>query len=248
STEILSQMALERMLAGLSSRRYGHGLEPAGTQVEQAAASTSKSAVSRRFVAATETALSELMSRRLDDLDLVALMIDGVHFGEHTCVVALGIGVDGVKHPLALEEGSTENATLVTDLITGLRDRGLDVTRPILAVLDGAKALSRAVRDVFDKPLIHRCQEHKIRNVKDKLPEKLRAVTERRMRQAYHAESALQAEGLLTELAAELGKTHPGAAASLREGMAETLTILRLGVPPALARTLRSTNTIESMI
>ena len=248
STEILGQMALEKMLAGLSSRRYSAGLEPAGQAVEAAAAATSKSAVSRRFVAATETALAELMARRLDDLDLVAFMVDGVHFGEHTCVVALGIGIDGTKHPLAVEEGSTENATLVTDLITGLRDRGLDVTKPILAVLDGAKALSRAVKDVFDKPLIHRCQQHKIRNVRDRLPEKMRTVVERRMRQAYHAESALKAESLLTELAAELGKTHPGAAASLREGMAETLTILRLGVPPALARTLHSTNPIESMI
>ncbi len=248
STEILGRLAMEKMLAGLSSRRYGHGLEPAGQAVESTAASTSKSAVSRRFVAATETALAELMTRRLDDLDLVALMIDGVHFGEHTCVVALGIGIDGTKHPLAVEEGSTENATLATGLVTGLRDRGLDVTRPILAVLDGAKALTRAVKDVFDKPLIQRCQQHKIKNVRDKLPERLRAVAERRMRQAYHAESALKAEGLLTELAAELGKTHPGAAASLREGMAETLTILRLGVPPTLARTLRSTNPIESMI
>jgi putative transposase len=248
STEVLTQMALEKMLAGLSSRRYGAGLEPAGQAVEAAAAATSKSAVSRRFVAATETALAELMSRRLDDLDLVAFMVDGVHFGEHTCVVALGIGIDGTKYPLAVEEGSTENATLVTGLITGLRERGLDVTKPILAVLDGARALSRAVKDVFDKPLIHRCQQHKIRNVRDRLPEKMRTVAERRMRAAYHAESALQAEGLLTELAAELGKTHPGAAASLREGMAETLTILRLGVPPALARTLHSTNPIESMI
>ncbi len=248
STEILGRMALEKMLAGLSSRRYGHGLEPAGTRVEQVAASTSKSAVSRRFVAATETALQDLMSRRLDDLDLVAFMADGVHFGEHTCVVALGIDIHGVKHPLALEEGSTENATLVTDLITGLRDRGLDVTRPVLAVLDGSKALSRAVKDVFDKPLIQRCQQHKIKNVRDKLPEKLRAVVERRMRQAYHASTPVEAEGLLTTLARELDKTHPGAAASLREGMAETLTILRLGVPPTLARTLRSTNPIESMI
>jgi transposase-like protein len=248
STEVLGQMAMEKMLAGLSSRRYGRGLEPAGQAVEQAAAATSKSAVSRRFVAATETALEQLMTHRLDDLDLVALMIDGVHFGEHTCVVALGIDIEGTKHPLAIEEGSTENATLVTDLITGLRERGLDVTRPILAVLDGAKALSRAVKDVFDKPLIQRCQQHKIKNVRDKLPERLRTVAERRMRQAYHAESALKAEGLLTELARELDKTHPGAAASLREGMAETLTILRLGVPPTLARTLRSTNPIESMI
>jgi putative transposase len=248
STEILSQLALEKILAGLSSRRYRAGLEPAGQAVEDAAASASKSAVSRRFVAATETALAELMSRRLDDLDLVAFMVDGVHFGESTCVVALGIGVDGTKHPLAVEEGSTENATLVTGLITGLRDRGLDVTRPVLAVLDGAKALARAVNDVFDKPLIQRCQEHKIRNVKDKLPERLKTVAEKRMRQAYHAETALKAEGLLEELARELDKTHPGAVASLREGMTETLTILRLGVPPTLARTLRSTNTIESMI
>jgi putative transposase len=248
STEILTQLALEKMLAGLSSRRYARGLEPAGQAVEEAAAATSKSAVSRRFVTATETALAELMSRRLDDLDLVAFLADGVHFGDHTCVVALGIGIDGTKHPLAVEEGSTENATLVTGLITGLRERGLDVTKPILAVLDGSKALSRAVKDVFDKPLIQRCQQHKIKNVRDKLPERLKAVAEKRMRQAYHAESALKAEGLLAELARELDKTHPGAAASLREGMAETLTILRLGVPPTLARTLRSTNPIESMI
>ena len=248
SAEVLGQMALEKMLAGLSSRRYSAGLEPVGRAGEEAAAGTSKSAVSRRFVAAAETALAELMARRLDDLDLVALMIDGVHFGEHTCVVALGIGIDGTKHPLAVEEGSTENATLVTELATGLRERGLDVTRPILAVLDGAKALSRAVKDVFDKPLIQRCQQHKIKNVRDKLPERLRTVAERRMRQAYHAESALKAESLLTELAAELDKTHPGAAASLREGMAETLTILRLGVPPTLARTLRSTKDRKSVV
>ena len=247
-TEVLGRLAMERMLAGLSSRRYGRGLEPAGQQVEQAASATSKSAVSRRFVAATETALAELMGRRLDGLDLVAFMVNGVHFGEHTCVVALGIGVNGVKHPLAVEEGSTENATVVTDLITGLRDRGLDVTKPVLAVLDGAKALSSSVKAVFDKPVIQRCQQHKIRNVIDKLPDRLKQVTERRMRQAYHAESALKAEGELEQLARELGKTHPGAAASLREGMAETLTILRLEVPPALARTLHSTNPVESMI
>jgi len=248
STEVLGRLAMERMLAGLSSRRYERGLEPAGQQVEQAASATSKSAVSRRFVAATETALTELMTRRLDGLDLVAFMVDGVHYGEHTCVVALGIDIDGVKHPLAVEEGSTENATLVTDLIAGLRDRGLDVTKPVLAVLDGAKALSSAVKAVFDKPLIQRCQQHKIRNVIDKLPDRLKQVTERRMRQAYHAESALKAEGELEQLARELDKTHPGAAASLREGMAETLTILRLEVPPTLARTLHSTNPVESMI
>jgi len=239
---------MERMLAGLSTRRYGVGLEPIGTDIEQVATATSRSAVSRRFVAATETALAELLGADLSSLDLVALMVDGVHFGEHTCVVALGIGVDGGKHPLSLVEGSTENTTLVTELIVGLRERGLDVTRPILAVLDGSKALRRAVLDVFDRSVIARCQLHKIRNVEDRLPEKMRSVVASRMRRAYHADSALAAEAELNALAAELDRTHPSAAASLREGMAETLTVLRLGVPPTLARTLRSTNAIESMI
>ena len=248
STDLLEQMALERMLGKLSTRRYGLGLEPVGTQTEKTAKGTSKSAISRRFVAGTEKALAELMSADLSQLDLAAVMIDGVHFAEHCCVVALGIGVDGTKHPLALVEGSTENATLATDLLVGLRERGLDVTRPILAVLDGSKALRRAVLDVFDQPVIQRCQLHKIRNVRDKLPQKLRVLVERRMRDAYHADSALDAEAKLTALAAELDKKHPGAAASLREGMAETLTILHLDVPPTLARTLRSTNPIESMI
>jgi putative transposase len=247
-TEVLGRMAMERMLAGLSTRHYPGGLEPVGARAEQAAAATSRSAVSRRFVTATETALAQLLAADLRRLDLVAFMVDGVHFGEHTCVVALGIDIDGVKHPLALVEGSTENATLVTDLIVGLRERGLDVTRPILAVLDGSKALRRAVVDVFDHPVIARCQLHKIRNVRDRLPEKLRSVVTARMRRAYRAESALAAEAELTGLAAELERTHPGAAASLREGLDETLTVLRLGVAPTLARTLRSTNAIESMI
>jgi transposase-like protein len=247
-TEVLGRMAMERMLAGLSTRRYRVGLEPVGQRTEQAAVSTSRSAVSRRFVAATETTLAELLAADLSKLDLVGLMIDGVHFGEHTCVVALGIGIDGTKHPLSLVEGSTENATLVTDLIVGLRERGLDVTRPILVVLDGSKALRRAVLDVFDRPVLGRCQLHKIRNVEDKLPQKMRSVVAARMRRAYHADSALAAEAELCALAAELDRTHPGAAASLREGMPETLTVLRLNLPPTLARTFRSTNAIESMI
>jgi putative transposase len=247
-TEVLGRIALERMLAGLSTRRYEVGLEPVGTRTAEAATATSKSAVSRRFVAQTQTALAELLAADLTSLDLVAFMVDGVHFGEHTCVVALGIDIDGAKHPLSLVEGSTENATLVTELIVGLRERGLDTTRPILAVLDGSKALRRAVLDVFDRPVIARCQLHKIRNVQDRLPEKMRSVVASRMRRAYHADSALAAEAELNALAAELDRTHPSAATSLREGMAETLTVLRLGVPPTLARTLRSTNAIESMI
>jgi transposase-like protein len=247
-TEMLGRLALERMLGGLSTRRYPIGLEPVGTKVDQAATGISKSAVSRRFVAMTQVALAELLAADLSDLDLVCLMIDGVHFAEYCCVVALGIAIDGTKHPLALVEGSTENTTLARDLLIGLRERGLDVTRPILCVIDGAKALRRAILDVFDHPVIARCQLHKIRNVRDKLPERLGGPVEHRMRTAYHAPSALDAQAQLEVLARELDKTHPGAAASLREGLAETLTVLRLGVPPTLARTLRSTNTIESMI
>jgi putative transposase len=159
-TEVLGRMAMERMLAGLSTRRYPVGLEPVGSRVEEAAVATSKSAVSRRFVAATETALAELLAADLSGLDLVALMVDGVHFGEHCCVVALGIDIDGTKHPLSLVEGSTENATLVRELLVGLRERGLNVTRPILVVIDGSKTLRRGVVDVFDHPVIARCQLH----------------------------------------------------------------------------------------
>ncbi len=145
-TEVLARMAMARMLGGPSTRRYPVGLEPVGQRVERSASSTSKSAVSRRFVAVTETALAELLTAPLGGLDLVALMIDGVHLGEHLCVVALGIGIDGTKHPLGLAEGSTENTTVVTDLLTGLRDRGLDTSRPIFIGIDGGKALRAAVR------------------------------------------------------------------------------------------------------
>jgi transposase-like protein len=175
-------------------------------------------------------------------------MIDGVHFGEHLCVVALGIGIDGTKHPLGLVEGSTENTTVVTDLLTDLRERGLDTTRPILVGIDGGKALHAGIMAVFDHPVIQRCQMHKLRNVADKLPDDLAKTVTKKMRAAYHAPTAIIAEAQLEALARELEHTHPGAAGSLREGLAETLTVLRLGVPPTLARTLRSTNCIESMI
>lgn len=248
STEILGRMAMERMLAKLSTRRYHAGLEPVGAAVEQTSSSKSKSAVSRRFVAATERALGELMHADLSGLDLVAFMVDGVHFAGHCCVVALGIGIDGTKHPLGLVEGSTENATLVTELIVDLRERGLDVTKPVLAVIDGSKALRRAILDVFDSAVIHRCQLHKIRNVESKLPDPLAKTVASKMRAAYANPNALAAEAALEGLARQLAKSHPGAAGSLREGLAETLTVSRLGVPPTLARTLRSTNAIESMI
>ncbi len=248
STEVLGQLAMERMLAGLSTRRYPVGLEPVGATVTEASTGTSKSAVSRRFVALTRTALDELLSADLSDLDVAALMIDGVHFADHLCVVALAIDYDGVKHPLGLVKGSTENATVVRDLLAGLRDRGLATDRPVLVVIDGAKALSSAVKAVFDHPVVQRCQLHKIRNVVGYLPKHQQTFVERKMRAAYRDTDHARARSALQALAANLQAKHPDAAGSLREGLDETLTVLALGLPDGLARTLRSTNAIESMI
>jgi putative transposase len=248
ANELLDQLAVERMLARLSTRRYQAGLEPVGAAVTQTATATSKSAVSRRFVAATEHALAELLAANLSRVDLVALMVDGVNVAGHCCVVALGITIDGTKVPLGLAEGATENATVVRDLLVGLRERGLDTARPILIVIDGAKALRRAVTEVFDHPVIQRCQLHKLRNVTDRLPDTVASTVVKRMRRAYHHPDPLIAQAELEALARELDRSHPGAAGSLREGLAETLTIGRLGVPPTLARTLHSTNSTESMI
>jgi len=163
STELLGKMAMARMMAKLSTRRYKAGLEPVGSSVEAVATSRSKSVMSRRFVEATEVALAELLDRDLSGLDLVALMVDGVHFAEHLVVVAMGIGMDGTKHPLALAEGSTENARWLPTCSSASVERGLDVTRPVLVFIDGATALSSAVKAVFDHPVIARCQLHKIR-------------------------------------------------------------------------------------
>ena len=248
STELLGRMAMEKMLAKISTRRYRAGLEPVGTAVEAKSKGTSRSAISRRFVAATERALEELMTADLSSLDLVCLMVDGVNFAGHCCIVAVGIDIDGVKHPLGIAEGDTENATLVTGMLAGLRDRGLNVTAPILCVLDGAKALKNAVQAVFDHPVIARCQLHKLRNVKRYLPDKVARVVEKRMRAAYRNPDPLAGQGDLEALAKELDHAHPGAAGSLREGLAETFTVARLRVPPTLARTLHSTNCVESMI
>jgi len=193
STELLGELALERMLAKLSTRRYPAGLEPVGTQADDAASGTSKSAVSRRFVQATEHALAELLRADLSGLDLVCLLVDGVHVAGHCCVVALGITIDGTKVPLGLVEGATENTTVVRELLAGLRERGLEVTRPILVVIDGAKALRRAVTEVFDHPVIQRCQLHKLRNVTDRLPDALGSTVAKKMRTAYHLSDPLLA-------------------------------------------------------
>jgi transposase-like protein len=247
--DALTGVVLERMLAGVSTRRYARTQEPVGEEVEQASRSTSKSAVSRTFVARTSERLEGLMARRLDDIRLAVLMLDGIDMKGRCNVVALGITTDGVKIPLGLREGSTENAAVATALLADLVDRGLDVGQGVLCVLDGAKALRKAVRDVLGTATpVQRCVRHKERNVLDHLPERDRPVVKRRLRTAWKLDDHAAALGRLQALADELDRSHPGAAASLREGMAETLTVTRLGIRGTLKRTLESTNPCESMI
>jgi putative transposase len=245
----LTRVVLERMLAGVSTRRYARTGEPVGSEVDALARATSKSAVSREFVSRTREHLIELMSRPLGDLRLAVLMLDGVELKGRCCVVALGIDTDGVKHPLGLWDGSTENATVATTLLANLVDRGLDAEQGVLAVIDGAKALRKAIRDVLGVHTpVQRCVRHKERNVLDHLPERDRPAIERRLRAAWALDDHSAALERLEVLAGELERRHPGAAASLREGLRETLTVTRLGVRGQLKRTLVSTNPCESMI
>jgi len=245
----LTRAVMDRMLAGVSARKYAGVGEPVGEEVEQASSATSKTSVSELFIERTATALEELMSRRLDDVRLAVMMLDGIEIADRTHVVALGITTDGVKIPLGLWEGSTENATLARTLLADLVDRGLDPEQAILFVIDGSKALRRAIKDVFgERALVHRCQRHKERNVCDLIPERDRDEVRARMRAAWSLTDPQLAEQRLQLLASELDRTWPDAASSLREGMAETLTLMRLGITGQLAKTLCSTNPCESMI
>jgi putative transposase len=245
----LTDVMLERMLAGVSTRRYARTGEPIGSEVGEVARSTSKSAVSREFVSRTRENLIELMSRPLGDLRLAVLMLDGIDLKGRCCVVALGIDTDGIKHPLGLWDGSTENAIVATTLLSNLVERGLDVQRGVLVVIDGAKALRKAVRDVLGTHTpVQRCVRHKERGVLAHLPERDRPLVRRRLRAAWAFDDHDRALAQLRALADELARSHPGATASLREGMDETLTVTRLGVRGRLKRTLASTNPCESMI
>ena len=246
--DLLSRVVLERMLAGVSTRRYRRTGEPVGSELEAEARSTSKSSVSRSFVERTRRALGELMSRRLDDVRLAVLMLDGLELQGRTNVVALAITTEGVKIPLGLWEGSTENATVATALLSDLVERGLDPEQGILFVIDGAKALRKAIRNVFGEAPVQRCVRHKERNVIDHLPERERSAITQRLRRAWALDDHRRALDQLRQLAGELERTYPGAAGSLREGMEETLTLTRLGVTGSLKRTLESTNPCESMI
>jgi len=249
SVDLLADHMVASMLAGLSGRRYSSALEPVGEAVESTATSTSQSSVSRRFVAATAERLAEFRSRPLDDQRWLIVFVDGFDFAGHTMIGALGVTADGTKVPLGVVEGSTENASVVRHLIAGLRDRGLDASEGVLFVLDGGKALSKAVRDVFGElAVIARCRVHKERNVLDHLPEAERPWVRRKLRAAWANPNADEAEAALKALAGQLEKVNPDAAASLREGLAETLTVTRLGVTGSLLKTVMSTNPVESMI
>src|SRR4051812_5368468 len=245
----LTRAVMDRMLAGVSTRRFARVGEPVGEEVEASASATGKTAVSGMFIERTRTALGELMARRLNDVRLAVMMLDGLEIADRTHVVALGISTEGVKIPLGLWEGSTENATLARTLLADLVDRGLDPDQAVLFVIDGGKALRRAIRDVFgEHALVHRCQRHKERNVCDLLPDRDRDQIRARMRAAWSPTDADLAEQRLQRLASELDRTWPDAAGSLREGMADTLTLMRLGITGNLAQTLCSTNPCESMI
>jgi putative transposase len=245
----LTRAVMDRMLAGVSTRKYAAVGEPVGEDVEQEASSTSKSSVSEMFIERTGTALGELMARRLDDVRLAVMMLDGMDIADRTHVVALGISTEGVKIPLGLWEGSTENATLARTLLADLVDRGLDPEQAILFVIDGGKAIRRAIKDVFgEHALVHRCHRHKERNVTDLLPERDRPAILARIRGAWALENPELAKQRLEQLVSELQRTWPDAAGSLREGLDETLTLMRLGIGGQLAKTLCSTNPCESMI
>ncbi len=208
----------------------------------------SKSAVSRRFVAKTAAQLDAWRSTALDALDLVALLIDGVHIGEHCIVVALGIDHTGHKHALGLWDGSTENATVCQSLLADVQSRGVRTDRS-LVILDGSKALHKAVTQTFGAAaLIHRCHVHKLRNILEHLPEGQRPWVRAIVVRAYRQTEVAPARRLLQDLARRLEDGYPSAAASVREGLEETLTILTLGLSDRLRQSLATTNAIESLI
>ena len=242
----LNAATMAAIAAGVSMRRYRQTLEP--VPAPQQARSTSKSATSRRFVALSEQQLAQWLSQPLNELDLPVVMIDGIHFRDRVILLALGIDSLGNKHVLGLREGSTESTRVVRSLLSELVERGLDADRARLWVIDGGKALRRAIVECFGATaFVQRCQEHKRRNVLEHLPEELHASVGHAMRNAWDGADADSAKKQLQRLASSLQSKHPGAAASLREGLEETLTVQALGITGALYRTLRTTNPIENL-
>src|SRR6266496_5614121 len=227
-TDPLNRRVVEQMLIGVATRQYGRSLEPTGTEIRTRG--TSKSAVSRRFVAKTKSQLAAWRSTALDTFDLVALLLDGVHIGEHCIVVALGIDHTGAKHALGLWDGSTENAAVCQSLLADLQSRGMRTDRSRLVILDGSKALHKAVTQMFGSAaLIHRCQVHKLRNILEHLPEGQRPWVRAIITRAYKHTEVATARRLLQDLARRLDDRYPSAAASVREGLEERSEERRVG-------------------
>lgn len=238
----MQRAVARRVLAGVSSRKYGQVLEDLCDGY-----GISKSSVSRQWQAASAEALRQLCERRLEELDLAVVMLDGIHFGEFLLVVGLGIDTAGRKHVLGLWQGDTETAEVVGGLLDDLIGRGLDPQKKYLFVLDGAKALAKAVRSRFGvEVLIQRCQVHKQRNVLGHLPPRYHRRFGGQLKAAWNMKDYATAKRELEALVKELAELNPSASASLEEGLEETLTLHRLGVPAVLRVSLRSTNPIES--
>ncbi len=242
----LNAATMAAIAAGVSTRRYASTQEPVPAAHQPRSAS--KSAVSRRFVQLSQEQLAQWLARPIGELDLPIVMIDGIHFRDRVILLALGIDTKGDKHVLGLREGSTEATRVVASLLADLVDRGLDADRMRLWVIDGGKALRKAIVQTFGAcALVQRCQEHKRRNVLEHLPEDAHASVKRALKDAWSASDADLARRQLSRLASSLQAKHPGAAASLREGLDETLTVQALGITGALYRTLRTTNPIENL-
>ena len=247
----LGRWALNLMLINVSTRKFRRAVRlPEGDIPAPHGAGVSKSAASRHFVALSAERMKEWMTSDLSGLDILVVQIDGIHIVEDLVLVAaIGIDGDGVKHPLGLVEGATENTAVVQALIDNLVERGLDPAVPRLFIIDGAKALSKAIRRTFGRHTpIQRCQIHKARNIMGRLPPSLHAAVRRVLRQAWELDDAEKAEKLIRNLARRLEHEAPGASASILEGLDEMLTVTRLGLPSQLRRALACTNIIENMM
>lgn len=248
SKDLLDQLTVERVLAGVASRRHTDVSEPLGPGVEEKAKATGRSSVSRRWKRATEAALAELMARDLSGLEVAVVMVDGIQVGGQCCVAALVVTTDGTKVPVGLWLGDTENKTVVTALLADLVARGLSVDAGVLIVVDGAKALATGIEKVFgEKAIVQRCVLHKRRNVKGHLPQETGERVDARLRLVFANPDPDKGLDAAKRLAAELRPEHPDAAASLMEGLEEMFTVRRLGIGGGLAEMLTCTNAIESM-
>ncbi len=246
--DLLGHCALNLMLIDVSTRRFGRAVRlPGGDVPASNGAGVSRSAVSRRFVALSAERMQEWMAAELSKLDLLVIQIDGIHIADDLILLAaLGIDGNGDKHPLGVMEGATENAAVCQALLDNLVGRGLDPTVCRLFIIEGAKALSKAIRNTFGRHTpIQRCQVHKARNITERLPKPLHASVRKALRQAWELDDADKAEKLIRNLARRLEREAPGVAASILEGIDEILTVTRLGLPAELRRSLACTNIIS---